>query len=324
MPTNVLIRLFEPTEPEYEAVGRIGSANYPEEHHYGAHAVRDWDRQLAGSYIHQRYVVVALQNRQIVGYASYCHNPTMFHPQKFEVELQVDPAWQRRGIGTQLWERLLIDLRSHQAIMIWTEAREDMKHTLSFLEKRGFQESLRAWESRLYLDRFDFAPFASYIERIRSLGIEIATLAEERERIPDCLSKLYELHTTLGQDVPRPEPYTPHSFELFLKRLIETPRSLPEGYFVAKAGDRYIGESLLLRILEDPTILSQGLTGVLREHRRNGIAMALKLKAIEYATQHGYKVITTRNASNNAGMLGVNQKLGFVHQPAWIMLAKTL
>lgn len=50
--------------------------------------------------------------------------------------------------------------------------------------------------------------------------------------------------------------------------------------------------------------------------------MALKLKTIEYARAHGYDVIKTWNDSSNVGMLAINEKLGFVRQPAWITFVK--
>jgi GNAT superfamily N-acetyltransferase len=73
---------------------------------------------------------------------------------------------------------------------------------------------------------------------------------------------------------------------------------------------------------DEPKDLYQGLTGVRREYRGKGVAMALKLKTIEYAQRHGYAVIKTWNESNNVGMLAINEKLGFVRQPAWVTFAK--
>jgi GNAT superfamily N-acetyltransferase len=67
----------------------------------------------------------------------------------------------------------------------------------------------------------------------------------------------------------------------------------------------------LWRSRGEPEKLYQGVTGVLREYRRRGIATALKVKTIEYARNHGYRFIVTQNASVNAEMLALNEKLGF-------------
>lgn len=66
-----------------------------------------------------------------------------------------------------------------------------------------------------------------------------------------------------------------------------------------------------------------GLTGVVANHRRKGIAAALKLRAIKYAHQHGVKVIETGNEENNP-IYQINLMLGFQPQPAWIDFEKVL
>jgi mycothiol synthase len=70
--------------------------------------------------------------------------------------------------------------------------------------------------------------------------------------------------------------------------------------------------------------LYNGLTGVLRSHRRRGIALALKLRGIAYAKALGRPTIKTWNESNNRAMLAINEALGFVKQPAWIDFVKVL
>ena len=72
-----------------------------------------------------------------------------------------------------------------------------------------------------------------------------------------------------------------------------------------------------------PHLLYTGLTGVRRSHRRKGIALALKLRAVDYARRHGIEEVRTWNASTNEGMLGINIRLGFQRQPAWIDFVKT-
>ncbi len=56
------------------------------------------------------------------------------------------------------------------------------------------------------------------------------------------------------------------------------------------------------------------MTGVRREYRGRGIALALKLLAIRFARSVGAQEITTSNDSLNAPMLAVNRKLGYQPQ----------
>ena len=68
---------------------------------------------------------------------------------------------------------------------------------------------------------------------------------------------------------------------------------------------------------------SIGMTGVLRSHRRKGIATALKLQGIEYAKQNGIKYLKTENEENNP-MYQINLKLGFRPQRTWTDFEKQL
>jgi GNAT superfamily N-acetyltransferase len=267
---------------------------------------------------------VAEADGEVVGYAQYRHSPHMFHPKRFRTGVWVHPRWQRRGIGSRLYEQIMEDLKGLEAELLWANAREDRPEGVAFAERRGFREKMREWESWLDVEKFDFTRFKDYAERARSQGIEITTLAAERERDPQCLEKLYELYNLIMVDVPSPAPYTAPPLEHFLENNIEHPDVIPEGFFIAKDGDRYVGQSDLWRSKEEPHDLYQGLTGVRREYRRRGIAMALKLRTVEYAKEHDFRVIKTWNNSNNVGMLHINQKLGFARRPAWITLEKEL
>ena len=62
----------------------------------------------------------------------------------------------------------------------------------------------------------------------------------------------------------------------------------------------------------------------IREYWRYGIVLALKVSAIAWAKENGYPSIKTWNEANNRGILGINEQLGFVRQPAWLDMMKVL
>jgi RimJ/RimL family protein N-acetyltransferase len=105
---------------------------------------------------------------------------------------------------------------------------------------------------------------------------------------------------------------------------MKNPQLLPEGYFIAKDGPKYVGMSDVHRIDTEPGVLQQDDTGVIREYRGRGIATALKLKITEFGQRNGYRMIKTWNDSVNAAMLAVNVKLGFKRQVGWILMEKIL
>jgi GNAT superfamily N-acetyltransferase len=315
---NFYIREFAPHD--YVSIADIGNAIYPD-YRYSPEEIRYDDEHFDKTkYLFKRYV--AEVSGRIVGYAEYHHMPNMFHPQKFWIWVGVHPEFQKQGIGRALYEKIISDLRALNAVRALTSAREDYPRSIAFLQKNGFTETMRTWESRLPVATFDLKKFAHYLERFSAYGFTITTLADELKRDPNCLKKLYELYELIMEDVPHPDQHTPVDFEHFLRYSIEHPDAIAEGYFIAKDGEKYIGLSNLRKSQDEPKDLYQGLTGVRREYRGKGVAMALKLKTIEYAQRHGYAVIKTWNESNNVGMLAINEKLGFVRQPAWVTFAK--
>jgi len=319
---NVHVREFKLGSDDYAALAAIETAVYPEEPE-NADDTRYEDESFdLTRYVLRRYV--ALVGGRIVGHGVYHHMPSWFHPQRFWMWLAVHPDHQRRGLGSSLYEHILADLHALDAIAVETSSRETMAGSLAFLAKRGFREVLRSWESRLDVTAFDLHPFREYLDRVERDGIVLTTLAAERDHDPAWLAKAYDLHTTSMADVPSHTPYTPPSLDLFRCQVIESPWGLLDGYYVAVDGDRYVGESYLNRSKDEPGHLYQGLTGVRREYRGRGLAMALKLKTIQYAREHGYSLIKTSNATVNEGMLAINGRLGFVRQPAWIQFEKTL
>jgi RimJ/RimL family protein N-acetyltransferase len=135
--------------------------------------------------------------------------------------------------------------------------------------------------------------------------------------------RIFELWLAVLEDVPLPpnDARSEPSFEQWWERT-SRPNLLPAGYFVAVDGDQYVGTSYLWLAPEESG-LRTGITGVRREYRRRGIALALKVRSLEFAKTHGYKRVDTENETNNQGMIGINDRLGFVKHPAYVHYLKT-
>jgi mycothiol synthase len=142
-------------------------------------------------------------------------------------------------------------------------------------------------------------------------GVHITTLKDELDRNPACWPTLHELLNLCYADIPTANPTPSVTFEEF-ERDMRDPALLFDGFFLAKAEERYVGLSFLATA-GSPATLGQRVTGTHPEFRRRGIAMALKVHTMHYAIQHGYKRIITATNALNTGMLAVNQALGFEH-----------
>lgn len=319
---SLRIRPFSETPGDFAAIVEIDNRCDPE-HPYTVEEFRhDYENFDKQKYVMGYYI--AEIGEKPVGYGCYHHMPHRFDPQRVWIWVGVRPEYRGRGIGSALYERILADLRKIPIRFLHTAARETWVETIRFLKRRGFREIMRTWESHLDVAAFDSKPFAPYLQKVEQKGVVLTTLAQEKVEDPDWLSKVYDLHMATMADVPMPTPFTPIPLEEFRRRILDDPNLLDEAFFLAKVGREYVGESFVFRIPAEPGHLTQVFTGVRREYRGQGIALALKLKVIAYAQAHGYKLIKTWNASTNGPMLAINEKLGFRRKPAWIEYEKAL
>ena len=318
---TVHLRPFVPAD--YPRYLELSNAVYPEYRQSMEEFRHDDDAWDAARYHKLRLVAEDAAGR-LVGGGVVAHMPAQFHPDKYGLFVHVHPDHRRRGIGSALYERLMGELGERGAVVARTEVKESMADGVAFATRRGFVEMKREWESRLDVAGFDWTRFAGAAERAAAAGIAITTLAAERARHPDAVRAAYELNQACERDVPEVDPVTPVPFDQFVKQEVEGPSALADGYFLAKDGDRYVGQSNLFSSAEEPDVLYQGLTGVLPEYRGKGIALALKLRTVAYARDHDKREIRTWNDTRNRPMLRINEAMGFVKQPAWIVFQKTL
>ncbi len=260
-----------------------------------------------------------------VGWVQVNHARHAFVPDTYWLDLGVVPEARRQGRGTALYDAALAVLGGRGAMRMRAGTKESMADGVTFLERRGWAETKRDWESRLFLKDFDAARFAGARERVETVGVRISTLKDEMARDAAAAHEAFELMNEIHFDVPSTDAPTPLDEATWRTRSLEGPNALPDAFFIAvDPSGRYLALSELERSAEDPTFLWQGLTGVRREARGRGLAMALKLETVRYARERGVEHIKTWNDQRNQPMLRINEALGFVKQPAWISFQKDL
>lgn len=311
------------TPADYPVLVALNKASYPD---YGEteEEWRHWDE----TWDHDKYFkarVVAEDAGRVVGFGLVNHMRWAFVPTKYRIDVTVHPDHRGRGHGTALYEAILDKVRARDGKTVAAGAKESMPDGVRFLTKRGFREVKRDWESRLFVKGFDFARFATADERVAKQDIRITSLADEMQRDPGALRKAFELNEDCRMDVPSVDPPTRHTFEEFRRDDIDAPNALLDAFYLAiDKGGRYLGVSNLFRSLDDPTFIWQGITGVRREARGKGIAMALKLRTVRYALDNGIEHIKTWNDVHNKPMLAINEAMGFAKEPAWVSYEKDL
>ena len=269
------IRSFEPTDSDYETIVAIRNAERPEEP-ITVELFKFGDERRPEKFSHQRDIILC--DGKAIAFGSYRQNETTMKANKFSYGTVVHPDHDNKdGVEQFYLDHVLGQLDGKNLKGLIAGAREDRPAYISFLDANGFNLTMRYPISELDVQAFDFTKYEDRVKKVLDTGIEIVTVAELQKEQPDKWQQIYyDLDCEIARDVPSPEEYVPDPIELFSKFVFENPAFIPEAAFFAREGDRYVGLSDLWKDLADDKRLHIGLTGVVRSHRRRGIATALK------------------------------------------------
>jgi mycothiol synthase len=218
---------------------------------------------------------------------------------------RVLPQARRAGLGSAL----LRDLGAHLQGLGFDTASSGAdgadEASLAFARRHGFEE----------VDR--------QVEQVKTVGAEpppeppngvrLVTVADN----PELLRIAYELAVEGYADMATSTPVT-----ISLDDWLREEASLPEGSFVALAGDLIVGYSGLCR--RHDGVVEDGLTVVRREWRRRGLATALKQAELSWAAANGIREIVTWTQRGNEGMRAVNERIGYVYRSVSITVRAPL
>lgn len=188
--------------------------------------------------------------------------------------------------------------------------RSDRRQSETELNRRGYVEAQRNPVGLIELSTFDPSKWADQISRIRDHSdYRIVTVAEYSESHPETWKRdFWRLEMDLLADVPMPEPWKDIPFDDWVRELTANEQRF-EWMFFALHGEQLAGLTQLIPNYVDPRIVNTGLTGVRREHRRQGLATALKANAFTLAKASGAERIYMDNEINNP-MFQLNLALG--------------
>lgn len=267
------------------------------------------------------HLLVARRDGRLIGVANAQRSAGSYHPQKFTVEIYVEPAHRSDGVGRTLYCALLETLKPMNPISLRVQVSESNPAALGFASRLGFVETKRDFVSLLDLGRFDFAPYGDWERHLNELGVSLATFRDLDST--QFRREWHQVFSIVRRDTPRADPISPIEFDFFEKNVVEDEELMRDATMFALKAGRIVGFSGSYRGAR-PGWVDQWLTAVVREERGKGVALALKLGVIRAVKAAGLSVIQTDNDTANAPILAINDRLGFVREPAVLSMLKEL
>jgi GNAT superfamily N-acetyltransferase len=242
------------------------------------------------------------------------------------MDLIVDPACRHRGAGGALLDFLIMQARLGNATSLQARPYADQPDALGLLDARGFRETMRMIGLELGdVGSAAVGPVADLRRALDERGLHITTLAEQLESHPGIWAGLHAANQAAQFGWPDPDPRPdgrppePETVEEFRRRCEEN-GVIGDACFIATAGDRFVGYSMLTATDPGGVQAGSGGTAVLPEYRGLGVATALKACCVAWARDTGMRRLVT--SSGNPAMVRVNEKLGFRRTYTEVRLVK--
>ena len=261
---------------------------------------------------------IAEQDRKPIAFVAWMHGPWEMLPERHcEVEVWLDRGSMDRRLLSDLWKWIGARGIAEEAGLLLAYAAEDEPEMLDVLAELGYERArlekvweldLRAHGARLV------AEAAEARRRMDAEGIRLASLASWDD--PDKGRKLHELNKITVQDVPHSVPIIPEPYPDFENRL-NAPDRPHDRFWVALHGNDAVGMSYLRFPPVHGTVWT-GYTSTHPDFRGRGVARAVKLQTLAQAAQLGVPVVRTDNDAENAPMLHINERLGYVRRPGFV------
>ncbi len=262
----------------------------------------------------QRIIFVAQAADEIVGVAVANRTAGSYHPMKYMLEMGVSKDFRKQGIGSSLYQTVFDHLADLGLLSISCQVSEANEAGLEFAARRGYAEQKRNFISALDLSTFSPSNFDQPID-----GLEIKSL--EQLDSPEVREQWFDFFTIVRQDVPRTAPPTPLTFDFFETQIVQEPDLVRSATLFAFKDGQIVGFTAGFHDHENDHF-DQWLTATHRNYRGKGIALALKIAQATEIKRLGIATIKTDNDTRNKPMLAINDKLGFVRQPAVLSLSR--
>ncbi|MFC4408954.1 GNAT family N-acetyltransferase [Chungangia koreensis] len=308
------IKIFTLTSENYSEIVQVNNTELPD-----LATIRNYEEK--GSHDTDLYNIAAITSEgHYVGYGRYVSGTwdPILKPGHAEIAVNVDKDWRNKGIGSSILKEIENLALKYNAIVLQTNIEDYKNECFKWYKNNGFEIYSHTFESQLDLTQFETTQYESIFSELETLGIRFTTLADFSQEDASS-NRFWDLWWELVKDVPgmedKPRPEN--------DRMISLSRDFDKnGFILATQGDEWVALSMIVK--ENNDSYYNSMTGVIREYRGKGLALALKVKAIEFAKNNKAKYIRTHNDSKNTPMLAINKKLGYKSKSGFYNLIKRI
>ena len=232
-----------------------------------------------------------------------------------DVDIEVDPEHRRRGLGKKLLAKAVEACGSEEGLILqsWTMSR--VPSGLAFAERIGAKPGLRMRESQLDLRKVDRALMQTWAA-IEPSGYRLEFIdGDTPERLMDNVVTAVRAINTMPREDLQVEDWkiTPDT----LREWDRITRARGQEHRMAIVIEDSTGASAAFTELfydpRVPSVIYQGGTATIPEHRGKGIGKWVKARMVQRVLDElpEARYIRTGNAGTNAAMLAINIAMGF-------------
>jgi RimJ/RimL family protein N-acetyltransferase len=257
-----------------------------------------------------------------VAYLEWIHGPRALDPErKCEVGAALDRAYFDAGLLEFLWDWVTNEAAATGSRVLEAYVGEDEPEALEVLSRAGYERDRvdKVWELDLRSEGARLTQEAHRAQAgVERDGYRITNLAGWRA--PRRYQALHALDDVTRKDIPATFPILPEAFEDYIER-VGAPDRPHDRWWIALRGD----EPVAMSYLRYPPVRGRVWTGYTcshPDHRGRGLARAVKLQTLAQAVELGVPSVGTDNDSENAPMLHINERLGYVPLPGFVGLLK--
>lgn len=303
------------TLDDADLASRLMTAAYPEMTHDPVVVSYRWQTPRRG-FAYARFI--AERAGEPIAFLGWVHGPWDEVPDRHcEVEVWLDLAQLDQELLAGMFSWVGEDAVRQGTHLLMAYCAEDEPESLRALASLGYRRARteKVWDldlkrhgSRLRAEAEEARDAAA------SAGIVLTTLSAWHD--PYALAKLHELDAMTRQDIPTTLPITPEAYEDFVRRA-HSPDRPRDRYWIALDADKPVAISYL----RYPPVHGTVWTGYTCSHpgyRGRGLARAVKLQTLAQAVGLGIPSVRTDNDSENAPMLHINERLGYVRRPGFV------